>query len=145
METLGSEHEDASLQKKKAKKFRLFGKKKSQPVQLDPNCPQCNPHLLAALEAKRREQQAQQQSTADKQLPSVHGSAHRTATTIPGGVNEDDDDTLSSIAEDRLPCDCRKCQQARSERPLTVELLPMDTQLPLQNMMQDAAFMCALL
>ncbi|CAN7948959.1 unnamed protein product, partial [Ixodes hexagonus] len=130
-------------------KFRLFGKKKSQPAQLDPNCPQCNPHLLAALEARRREQLEQQQSMAEKPPLKIHYSTHRPmmkqSDIIPGGVVEDDDDTLSLPAEERLPCDCHKCQQARSERPLTVELLPMDTQLPLQNMMQDAAFMCVLL
>lgn len=179
MDTLTSDPEDTSLQKKKAKKFRLFGKKKSQPHQLDPNCPQCNPQLLVALEQQQRQQQLylqqQQQMQYHQQLllqqqqqqqqgrggkPEAGAAGSQAARQArredsAGGIvqdyDEDDDDDdyagASSSREvvGRVPCGCRKCQQARSERPLTVELLPMDTQVPLQNMMQDAAFMCALL
>ncbi|XP_077562455.1 uncharacterized protein LOC144178457 [Haemaphysalis longicornis] len=173
MDTLSSDPEDTSLQKKKAKKFRLFGKKKSQPHQLDPNCPQCNPQLLVALEQQQRQQQLylqqqqmqyhqqlllqQQQGRVGKPEAGAAGSqaARQARREDSAGAivqdydeDDDDDDAGASSSRDvvgRVPCGCRKCQQARSERPLTVELLPMDTQVPLQNMMQDAAFMCALL
>ncbi|XP_064487781.1 uncharacterized protein LOC135399977 [Ornithodoros turicata] len=117
----GMEAEDTTAgQKKKHKKFRLFGKKKSTP---DPNCPQCNPQLVVAMRAKARQQdllhQQQQQREAN--------------------------DTTPDLAEDEVPCECPQCQRNRSEQPLTVELLPMDTQVTLQHMMQDAAFMCNLL
>lgn len=142
MDALGSESEDSSIHKKKTKKFRLFGKKRSQPAQLDPNCPQCNPQLLAAIQAS---QQKQQQHSPQKHFIQVQESVHKSNIRDESSSIEGDEDAIASIPSDRMPCQCRKCHQARAERPLTVELLPMDTQVPLQNMMQDAAFMCALL
>ncbi|XP_075749567.1 uncharacterized protein LOC142814565 isoform X2 [Rhipicephalus microplus] len=189
MDTLSNDPEDGSLQKKKAKKFRLFGKKKSQPAQLDPNCPQCNPHLLVALEQQQRQQQLylqqqqqlqyhqqlqqQRQLQQQQMLAEAEASragrrhARRAMDDSPAAIVEDygddDDDAIRPVASSstsreggasataaaaggaRVGCDCHRCQQARSERQLTVELLPMDTQVPLQNMMQDAAVLCALL
>ncbi|XP_037572529.1 AF4/FMR2 family member lilli [Dermacentor silvarum] len=184
MDTLSNDPEDGSLQKKKAKKFRLFGKKKSQPAQLDPNCPQCNPHLLVALEQQQRQQQLylqqQQQLQYHHQLQQQQqqmlarakaeasaagrGQGRRAMDDSPGAIvedygDDDDDDEIKVVASSstareggaaaaggaRVACDCHRCQQERSERQLTVELLPMDTQVPLQNMMQDAAVFCSLL
>lgn len=47
-------------------------------------------------------------------------------------------------------CKCTRCRRQRGEDPLTVELLPMDTQVTLQNSLlqnslQDAGFMCNIL
>nr|XP_050034274.1 uncharacterized protein LOC126530974 [Dermacentor andersoni]XP_054926866.1 uncharacterized protein LOC126530974 [Dermacentor andersoni] len=184
MDTLSNDPEDGSLQKKKAKKFRLFGKKKSQPAQLDPNCPQCNPHLLLALEQQQRQQQLylqqqqrlqyhhqlqqhQQQMLAKAEaIAAGRRQGRRAMDDSPGAIVEDygdDDDgdeikvvassstmreggpSASTVGGARVACDCHRCQQERSDRQLTVELLPMDTQVPLQNMMQDAGVLCALL
>ncbi|KAK8770234.1 uncharacterized protein LOC144094332 [Amblyomma americanum] len=172
MDTLSNEPEDGAMQKKKAKKFRLFGKKKSQPAQLDPNCPQCNPHLLVALEQQQRRQQLylqqqqqlqyhqhlQQQRLAKAEASTAHRQGGRgpAVDDSPGAIvsayEDDDEDDIKVASTSRdggapgpLACSCHRCEQARSERQLTVELLPMDTQVPLQNMMQDAAVLCALL
>lgn len=116
-----------------------FGKKKKKaPEECLGYCPYCvekNVNINASQSTVEtyEEKQREESSRKEPNFIEPRREIRRREYVDPNGV-----------------CRCTRCRRQRGEDPLTVELLPMDTQVTLQNSLlqnslQDAGFMCCIL